>query len=503
MSRERVMDAQDGFAGGLNTVADASKLAPNEFRAGVNVRLTEQGAAAKRRGSQRLTASPLGGGVAVQGGFGWARPVNPIDLVVAGGGLYTGYNTFATTFTLAGTGLGSGPVSMRAFIPDSATESVYIADGGALNRYNTVDGLVTNLANTPNVSRLAVYNRRLFGVSGDNELLYFSDLNDGDSLGYAPDGGGEVVVRTFGDQRLIGIEAFRNSLYLFHVSGISRFTGVSQDDIRVDIGSQGITSDVGTLAPRSIVAVENGVFFMADRGVYMCNDEGVAPISAKVDNQFANLTSAQRLGAVACHNRRRREVWLYIPDVGVYVYQYRTGAWVGPYTGGFLSPYELMDMWESVDSEGIPVLVGGDSAGWVKRLDVDSVSGDDLEYDGSGGAAYTMELAMRRQFSGEMSTEKSYRWAYLLAAMDGADACELRWANTIVSGSYTLDPGGIAWGTGTWGSGVWGGSGTLPLRVPIHGRGGFIDLTIVDASTRQPLFSRVETEAFNMGRRGN
>lgn len=501
MSRGRVYDAQDGFGAGLNTIADESRLASNEFRVGENVRLTEQGAASKRFGSRRLHSTALASGLPVQGGFGWQRPGGSLDLVVAGGTLFTGLHALATIFTPQGSGLGTGPLSFAAFLQGNGTESVYIANGGPLRRYDPVGGLVT--LNTPNVSRLAVYNRRLFGVRGDDEKLLFSSLDNGDTLGVVPSGGGEVIVRTFSDQRLTTVAAFRSSLYLFHVSGISRFTGVGLDDIQVAAGSQGLTSDVGTQSPRSVVPVENGVFFLSDRGAYIAGDGGVTPVSPRIDNRLSTLTKAQVERAVSVHNRRRREVLLYIPDIGCYVYQYRTGAWTGPWTGGYLSPHPVTDIWETTDSDGVPVVSAGNSGGWVLRVDMDDLARDDVLFDGTAGQPYTMRLGLRRQFSGGIAEEKSYRWAYVLSELGGSTATSLAWTTTTDSDSFTLTPQGSAWGSGAWGTGVWGGGGVLPFRVPIYGRGGFIDLLLESKDDKLPLFSRVETEAFNMGRRGN
>jgi hypothetical protein len=45
-------------------------------------------------------------------------------------------------------------------------------------------------------------------------------------------------------------------------------------------------------------------------------------------------------------------------------------------------------------------------------------------------------------------------------------------------------------------------SGRAMFRVPMADRGEWVDLTITDAGEADALYSRVEIQAFNMGRRG-
>lgn len=502
--RNRVVDTQAGFGGGLNTVADESQLEPNQFRQGVNVRLTEANAARKRFGTRRLHSSALAGGSTVRGGYSWNRPTGAIQLAVAGGNLYHGTLSYGMIWT-AVPGVLDATVypSFAAFREADLDDVVYIADGGLLNKWSAADGFTANLVNTPAVTQICVFNRRLFGVTGTDEKLYWSALDNGDTLGVVASKGGVARVLTFGDQRLTAVAPFRASLFLFHVSGISKFTGWSQDDINIQAGTTGVTGDVGTIAPRSIVVLENGVLFLSDRGIYVAAEEGVAPVSANIDVDFSNLTATQLAQVCAAHNRSKREVWFFIPGKGVYVYNYRTQTWTGPWTGTYSA--EATDthaLWEAIDADEKPIVLCGDVAGYVKRTDVQGIYTDDVAADGTGGTPYTMVLRCHRMFSGSIASEKSYRWAYVLADVDSSEACTIGWTTFTTNGAYTLG-GSSAWGTGTWGAGVWGGEGVIPFRIPIHGRGGYADITITDAGNRSPLFSRVEIEAFDMGRRGS
>ncbi|MGP1666026.1 MAG: hypothetical protein ACTS5I_08990, partial [Rhodanobacter sp.] len=290
MSNPLMRDVQGGFRGGLNTAADESAVGDDEARLLTNFLLNEYGAAIKRGGSQRFNATALGsgGGKPIKGGFDYRLVAGDEGLVVADGTLYTfTYGTVPITFT-AETGTLADDVfpDMIQFQDASFAEVVYIADGGAgINSWNGT-ALDEDITDTPaGITRLAVYNKRLFGLTGVDQKVYWSDLNDGDTLGDAANGGGEAVITTFGDQRTTGFAVVAGSLLIFHVSGISVFTGWTQDDINIAAGTSGLTGDVGTIAPRSIVALEGEVLFLTERGFYTTNGQAVQPISTKIEDQ--------------------------------------------------------------------------------------------------------------------------------------------------------------------------------------------------------------------------
>src|SRR5690606_32348517 len=129
-------------------------------------------------------------------------------------------------------------------------------------------------------------------------------------------GGGSARVRTFGISEITGLQVLGSSLLIFHRDGISRFTGWSQDDIDIDAGAEGITQDVGTISPASIVVVENYCYFLTDRGVYRTNGQSVEEISPSIASVFRALDRALLARAQAVHNRKFGEIWFYLPDVG-------------------------------------------------------------------------------------------------------------------------------------------------------------------------------------------
>jgi hypothetical protein len=511
MPRQPLRDAQGDFRGGLNLSYDEDALAPNEVRRAEEAVLTEYGAISKRLGTQRLMDTGLSGTADVQNGFAWLRDNGTQQLLaIANGTLYTASYGIPTTWTSrTGTpsaGFATTGAPAFASFRDGSGEVVYIADGGAtlsLNKWNGTS-LTTDLASTPGgITSLAVYNQRLFGCTGVDQKIYWSALNNGDSLGNAGSGGGEAVIRTFGDQNITGLAAFRSSLLVFHVSGISRFTGLTQDDIAIAAGAQGVTTDVGAIATRSIVNTPEAVYFLSDRGFYVATEAGVAPISLKIDTVIQQLDLSNTSGVIGVHNRAGKEVWWYLPGLGLYRYNYALQAWTGACTGGLISPTATTAMWEAIDAEKQPIVLIGDEASFVKQADKVGIYKDNVPTGGAGGTAFSFAVRCKRMFHGDTMQMKAYKWAYVTVTLKGSATAGFQWKTGNGSEIYTFpNTGTIAeWGTGTWGLGTWGAGASRPYRIGINGYGQYIDILLTDDGDAQSVWSRVEIDGFDYGRR--
>jgi hypothetical protein len=501
-------DGQGDFRGGLNTAFDEEALQPNEMRRAEEAVLTEYGAVLKRLGTQYLQDAVLHAN-GVQNGYGWLRDNNTQQLLaVANGTLYTASYAIGTTFTSQSGALkATGTPAFASFRDGPGGEVAYIADGDSATSLNKWNGttLTTNIASTPaGITQLAVYNQRLFGCTGADQKVFWSGINNGDSLGQSGSGGGEAIIRTFSDQNVTGLAAFGSSLLIFHTSGISRFTGLTQDDIAIAAGAQGVTSDVGTLSGRSIVNTPQGIYFLSDRGFYVATETQVAPISLKIDDKTRSWDLAQASGVIGVHRRALREVWWYVPDVGVLRFNYALQAWTGPCQGGYVDPVTNA-LWEGVDGDFQPIVLAGDAAGRVKLCDAPLIYRDNAPTAGIGGTVFSMAVRPRRLYFGDPASFKAYKWIYLTAGLRASTIASVVWQSANGSGAYTLpNPtgGGTGtWGTGTWGTGIWGAGATKPIRVPINGYGEYLDVTFTDGGEAQSAWGRVEVQGFDYGRR--
>ena len=510
MARERLADAQPRMDGGLNSVSDDISLQPNQLRQTVNMRLTDYGAASKRGGTQRTSTAALAAASVLNGyTFQQDSGTNQI-LAISNTDLFTTtYGAFPLTYTNQG-GTFSTTVApdFAQFRDGSGTDVVYIADGGLLNKW-TGTTLTSDIAGTVAVDTIQVHNQRLWGCGNSSfpDSIFYSSLNNGDDLGNAtpPAGGGQIIVRTFGDERIVGLASVNTSLLIFHLRGISRLTGYGQDDIVA--APAGLTADVGTIAAKSIVANNNIAYFISERGLYRCNESEVAAVGTPTKPDpilpiIRQLSSSDFDKIRAVINRATKELWITIPGYGCYQYHTVLDAWSGPWNGAYISP-DTTALFETINTSGLPVVLRGDASGWVSLCDAPGVNKDNVAAAGTGGDVYTMVAQFHRQYMGDPALAKALRWGYLTAQLNGSQSCSVSWTTDEATGAYQLptNTGGVWSTSATWGTGAWSGPKSRNFRVPMGGTGYFLDVTITDAGTALPVFSQWQTETFALGRR--
>jgi len=504
MARDKLLDQQPMMDGGLNSISDDVALTPTQLRKAGNARLTDFGAITKRGGTQRssaaLSAHP------VLNGYTWLKDGGTQEIMAMCNGTLrtTTYGAFPWTWA-SQTGTFSTSVAPSfAQFRDGTNDVVYIADGGLLNAWDGT-AVTTDIAGTVAVNTIVVHNERLWGCGNPSfpDSIFYSDINNGSTLGNGSLNGGQIIVRTFSDETVVGLASVSTSLLIFHRRGISRLTGYGQDDITVT--PSGITSDVGTIAKKSIVSIGNVAYFVSERGLYRCNEAEVAPVSSKETPDpllplIRSMASADFSNIRCTFNRATRELWITLPEIGVYTYHTTLNAWTGPWDGAYIDP-DTSSMWETLNTEGLPVTLRGDASGYVSLCDA-SVALDNVNADGTGGSAYTFNVRLHRMYCGDTATYKALRWGYLTAQLRGSAECRVSWTTGEVMGSYSLPFSfyGI-WGGGLWGTSQWGSASSQSYRIPMGGAGYFIDVNIIDSGQTIPVFSNFQLETFSLGRR--
>jgi hypothetical protein len=504
MAREKLLDQQPAMDGGLNSISDDVALLPTQLRKAGNARLTDFGAITKRGGTQRssaaLSANP------VLNGFTWLKDGGTQEIMAMCNGTLrtTTYGTFPWTWA-SQTGTFSTSVAPSfAQFRDGTNDVVYIADGGLLNVWDGT-AVTTDIAGTLAVNTIAVHNERLWGCGNTTypDSIFYSDINNGSTLGNGSSGGGQIIVRTFSDETVVGLASVSTSLLIFHRRGISRLTGYGQDDTTV--APAGITSDVGVIAKKSIVSIGTVAYFVSERGLYRCNEAEVAPVSSKETPDpllplIRSMTSAQFSNIRCTFNRATRELWIAMPGIGLYTYHTTLNAWTGPWDGAYLDP-DTTAIWETLNTEGLPVTLRGDASGYVSLCDA-PIALDNVNPNGTGGSAYTFNVRLRRMYCGDTATYKTLRWGYLTAQLRGSAECRISWTTGEVMNSYSLPFSfyGI-WGGGYWGTSQWGTASSQSYRIPMGGSGYYIDINIIDSGQTIPVFSNFQLETFSLGRR--
>jgi hypothetical protein len=511
LGRVELSDEQPNFSGGLNIASDRSKLRDNELWTAGEIRFTEFGGATKRGGTQRIHVAALAA-QPVRGGFSWRQAGAATEFVMCNGSLYKFVYAIPVVPTLLGAAFNAAAYPSFAACPGAGgTDCVFIADGGALCKYDGA-ALSMRIAGTPNVSAIFTYNRRLYGCGdpANPDILYFSALDNGDTLGNAGAGGGAALVRTAGSRDLMLGAALNESLALLHREAISRWSGFTQDDIAVQSGVQGFAADVGSTAPRSLVMNEKVGTFLSDRGFYEISEFGLRPVATKIEPAIIALDHSQFARVSGVNSRSTREMFWYLPNVGIYCYNYRlldpntgVGPWSGPWAGIFVSA-GVHSMWQTLDASGARIVLAGFGDGFVRRLDAPGIKFDDVLSDGSGGLPITMSGTCHRMFFKTPTHEKSFRRTWITATLRGTSTLAIALqCGTGVKTKTFVQFVAEAWGVGKWGAPrKWGGSGgSVARRADLSGRGNFCDIVFTESGPSVPVISRIEVQAFDMGER--
>jgi hypothetical protein len=522
--RAEFRDAQGAFGGGLNLAALPENLRPDELRLAENVHLDQSGGTVKRGGLQRiLTGAVPGAGAPLQGGTE-PRP-GFVQQYVAGGRLYQFSWTEATDVNPTAEEVGTGGLSETARISfalfrDASAEMVYLADGGQLNKSDGVSSLAADIADTPSaLTFIWSFNNRLCGVDAVSNTLYQSALDNGDTLGILNLGGLRSRVGGVTTTPLVAGAGIGASNILFHTNAVSRFTGWTQDDINIEAGTRGLSSDTGTIAPFSVIVVGDWVYFMTATGFYRVGEAGplqllsarIQPVLDAID-PAGNTSMFQYVSVM--HNKKRQEIMWYLPfNNGCWCYNYALDAWTGPFTGFFnAASTSLTCMWAGTDSYARPTMFTGWTDGVVRVFERSAFGvhyTDDAIYGGTSGTDYDALTGLRRLNFRTPTRSKSMRRLFVNWQPEGSTASRAIWTTRNGGGIQALSTDAITNGSPDWDesttewdvSGPYDGVREELSRVQAHGKGPYVDITLSCPDNAPARFGGVEAQAFDLGER--
>ena len=442
MARQKIPEARFDARGGVNTAFSDELLDSTEVRRAQNARSYDIGAWNIRAGSQRLHATQLEAGALLNGLTQWDPAAGRELVAISNGKLhhktYAGADfTTETPVAPLSTAAPSRFARYRAGVDIQlwiASDGLYRWDGAALSE-------PSDFPDAPAALDVTVYKGRGF-VSDGSKRLYWSKRGDL-SLWSASDGGGFADVETFDAEGIMAICTVGSSLLIAKEDNIARYTGVSIDDVRIDTEQEGVSSEVGIIAPQTFVQVDEAAFGLSVLGPFIVTESGIQFVDLKVGREFDFANRAQMAGAAAAYNRARREVWLFIPANGdadnetCWIFNRNTQTWNGPflfpYGGSAIARYKR-------DDEAESVVIGGYD-GWVRDGDVEAVGAvDDVLADGTGGTNVTLEIEYPPAIGGNPGTLKSIRQRQTLAADLGTAGKQLTaaWASEMGNGSVDI-----------------------------------------------------------------
>lgn len=498
---DKVRDVQAGFAGGLNITSDPALMRPDQARQMVNYRLDSTGKLTKRGGTQSVSLpSFIGTGV--------GKYLFYIGQGLNGGAVYAIYgnstcsfasltytNPNSTSWTQYTGTTAYPPVGLIAeFTAGAGNPCYYFAStnaGGLLHKAVPSGTTLAMVAATARCDGVTVYNNRLWGWYGNS--LYYSAIDNGDTLGIAASSGGQIIVSTYGVRNIKECRQVGSSLLIWLDKGITRLTGFGQDDISVS--PQGITRQIGLgncgATHRLVSVVGNVAYFVSPQGLYTATEDSVEPVDRPDHpDPLRQYTAAQLAASQMSYNEKTSELQIFLSGVGVYNYHTILQAWSGPFTGQYVSSALSFAAWVPLtDASGNYVMTfcSAETSGAIYVTDTTTIK-DGIAAAGTGGSAYTATAQCHRMYGGDMSYSKAWRW--------------------IIVNASTLDsaapPTAVAYA-------VNGGSSTMTFNAPItaqfdyylgpSGVGPYLDVTISDGGVSASTISAVTVEGFFLGQR--
>jgi hypothetical protein len=173
----------------------------------------------------------------------------------------------------------------------------------------------------PNGKFAAWWDERLW-VSGDN-IVYDSQISYPEHM----DTSARYVTIQKGDtsDEIMGLMPYKDSLYVFRKKSLHVIQKTYDG-----YGRFLVLSDIGCIAPWSLVEVNNTLMFVSHRGIEIFNGADVTGLepSLPIDRTFRTIDRTKSDLVSAAHYPDKREVWFSFPDLNkTFVYHYLANAW--------------------------------------------------------------------------------------------------------------------------------------------------------------------------------
>lgn len=507
MGNPQVTDSQAAFQNGYNSSGAVDVVDPSQFSAVQNMRVVRSGEMAKRPGLQP-TCHPAS---ASNASSAWAwQPIGSAGQVVmmdAGSNFqYGALNATTGVITLTTSGTPLGTASTVAPFRDATHDVLYISNNGGLISKWDGTTLTANSIGTPTgLNNLWVYNQRLYGAKNNEQKIYWSDLNNGDTIGTTASGGGFAEIRTFGGGVVLGGFALGGSNYIVHTNALSVFTGRTFDDIQIAAGTQGVTPEISPLGSNSFCVIDDVGYIATKAGLCMIAMGGTFSRYEQPDlpdpiRELCATYTHTPLAFIA-NNARANEIWVLVldavsGDATIFMYSKRYKRFTGQakFTTSAYAQYTPKAIFSGFDSAGNSqiFILSGDG---VYACDFATSSLDNFADTGAIGS-YRSSVTCRRFFTDSPESIKAWRQLYVQMGAGAKNATAYDTA-TAATTTYTTPVGGTVADANALHAGA-------SNVVQASGQGPYIDVTISDAGSTSTDWSvyRVDVMGFDYGLRG-
>lgn len=365
-------------------------------------------------------------------------------------GVLKGYNLY---------GRESGNETFLAGL-DAATKT-YLDDGTSIPSQFTYPPLADSTGG-PVAKYVVRFQDRLVyaGISGQPSMLLISGhvpLHEQFDLAH---GGNYLLLEPDAGDNITGLATFKDRIIVFKQHSIWQVTlGIeSIGNFWVTIPNpQLITAAYGCISNRSIVFVENDVFFLSERGVHTLGYQfgfsfdqlRANEVSGKIRPYVKDIPIARKKVATAAYYDFKYIISFPGSDQTM-CYDVLRKAWMGPWN------FDCNLITTYTDSDGAShLLIGRDNGPTVDELSAD--------YPDDKGTAISTILATRKEDFGDWSLFKTIKNIFTeMRNVSGSVSVDIqteqRNGNTVTAKSATITPatGSSGWGADMWGSAMWG-----------------------------------------------
>lgn len=307
-------------------------------------------------------------------------------------------------------------------------------------------------------------NRLILGGMADkpSRVMFSGKLQNSEKFHWSQ-GGGYIDIDIDSGDNITGLGVFQNKIIVYKEKSVWELTLGT-----VTIGNwtltnptvRAITNSHGAISSKTIIAVENDVFFLTRNGVYVLGYEPnilnvlrTNEVSARVRPLFDNISYADLQNASAEYIDKR--YILSFPTVKkTFVYDRERLAWTGPW----VTPFGIRQWHTYYDSNGVQKWVVGD--------DSDSyVSDFNSGYSSDKGTAFTTILRTKKEDFGDWSVFKTIKELFMnLRNVQGGVDVNIRAEErdgdvvSVANFAVTSTSTDAGWGADMWGDTQWGDS---------------------------------------------
>lgn len=365
-------------------------------------------------------------------------------------GILTGINIY---------GRSTGNERFVGFLPGNAT--VFNDDGSAVAKEFTFPPTADSTGG-PNPKYVARFQDRLIMAGFLNEPTKvlisgrapnhekFDIANGGNFIKIEPDAGDNVT----------GLISFADRFIIFKQNSIWQITLGSEQVGNFFVTTpilKLVTASYGCISPRSIVAVENDVYFLSRRGVFSLGYEsGFAfdtlrtnEISVRIRPYFKNLSTTQKQRAVATYFDGKYMI-SFPGKTQTMVFDRERFAWYGPWN------FDATVFENFIDTSNDENLLFAKQG----SVNVDELSS---QYTTDEGAAIYTILRTKAEDFGDWSLFKNIRNLFTqMRNVSGSISVDIQIEQknglVVTPKSFNVTPtsGNSGWGADQWGNAEWG-----------------------------------------------